>query len=199
MGVTSKDRRDLYYRRSKECGFRARSAWKLLQVVDEFPELFDFSATVDLCAAPGGWTQVAARRLLNLRQSGCVCAVDLQAIEPFTEQDFIADGTSDPSPLDCSVAVAFLKADITRQSTSQRILDIFATCASGTLPQPTSDLSVDRFPLNSTVSAISSSLPIAATAVLSDAAPDVTHLHDFDEHIQHTLLCDVGSTFFFNC
>ena len=36
MGKTSKDKRDIYYRRAKEIGFRARSAFKLLQIDEEF-------------------------------------------------------------------------------------------------------------------------------------------------------------------
>lgn len=36
MGKTSKDKRDIYYRRAKEEGWRARSAFKLLQIDDEF-------------------------------------------------------------------------------------------------------------------------------------------------------------------
>jgi tRNA (cytidine32/guanosine34-2'-O)-methyltransferase len=36
MGKTSKDKRDIYYRRAKEIGFRARSAFKLLQIDDEY-------------------------------------------------------------------------------------------------------------------------------------------------------------------
>ena len=40
MGKTSKDKRDIYYRKAKEVGFRARSAFKLLQIDEEF-NLFD--------------------------------------------------------------------------------------------------------------------------------------------------------------
>ena len=36
MGKTSKDKRDIYYRKAKEVGFRARSAFKLLQLDEEF-------------------------------------------------------------------------------------------------------------------------------------------------------------------
>jgi hypothetical protein len=51
MGKTSKDKRDIYYRRAKELGFRARSAFKLLQIDEEF-DLFSDSTqrVVDLCA-----------------------------------------------------------------------------------------------------------------------------------------------------
>lgn len=76
MGKTSKDKRDIYYRQAKEEGYRARSAFKLLQIDQVFHILdgkgmdimtksfeflfsncsFQFSGVnrvVDLCAAPG--------------------------------------------------------------------------------------------------------------------------------------------------
>ncbi len=40
MGKTSKDKRDIYYRKAKEVGFRARSAFKLMQIDDEY-DLFE--------------------------------------------------------------------------------------------------------------------------------------------------------------
>ena len=82
MGKASKDKRDIYYRKAKEEGWRARSAFKLLQINDAFgilpgdkvydcPQLPFFWAkhtalsfatgiqhAVDLCAAPGSWSQV---------------------------------------------------------------------------------------------------------------------------------------------
>jgi len=54
---------DIYYRKAKEEGYRARSAYKLLQINDEF-NLFDgVTRAVDLCAAPGSWSQVLANTL----------------------------------------------------------------------------------------------------------------------------------------
>lgn len=65
MGKCSKDQRDIYYRRAKEEGYRARSAYKLLHLEEEF-QLFDKQAAmrvVDLCAAPGSWSQVLVKQL----------------------------------------------------------------------------------------------------------------------------------------
>lgn len=59
MGRQSKDKRDMYYRLAKEQGYRARSAFKLLQLNDEFNLLNDkVNCVVDLCAAPGSFSQV---------------------------------------------------------------------------------------------------------------------------------------------
>jgi len=65
MGKTSKDKRDIYYRKAKEVGYRARSAFKLLQI-DEECRLFEgVNRVVDLCAAPGSWSQVLSNKLYS--------------------------------------------------------------------------------------------------------------------------------------
>lgn len=70
MGKTSKDKRDIYYRKAKELGFRARSAFKLLQI-DEVYNLFEgVKRVVDLCAAPGSWCQVLAGKLYSSPAEG---------------------------------------------------------------------------------------------------------------------------------
>ncbi len=52
------DKRDIYYRKAKEEGWRARSAFKLLQIDEAFSILKGVRHVVDLCAAPGSWSQV---------------------------------------------------------------------------------------------------------------------------------------------
>ena len=47
MGKTSKDKRDIYYRKAKEIGFRARSAFKLLQIDDTYGIFHDVERVVD--------------------------------------------------------------------------------------------------------------------------------------------------------
>ncbi|WP_435065328.1 SAM-dependent methyltransferase [Halobaculum sp. EA56] len=71
-------RKDDYYNRAKQEGYRARSAYKLKQI-DEEVDLFDPGDTVvDLGAAPGGWLQVAAEAVT---EAGRVVGVDLQRID----------------------------------------------------------------------------------------------------------------------
>ena len=65
MGKTSKDKRDIYYRKAKECGFRARSAFKLMQIDDEYQLFNNVQRVVDLCAAPGSWSQVLSHKLYS--------------------------------------------------------------------------------------------------------------------------------------
>jgi 23S rRNA (uridine2552-2'-O)-methyltransferase len=72
-------RKDQYYNRAKQEGYRARSAYKLKQL-DETAGLFGPGNTVvDLGAAPGGWLQVAAEAV---GPSGTVVGVDRQRIRP---------------------------------------------------------------------------------------------------------------------
>ncbi|MFP4396125.1 MAG: RlmE family RNA methyltransferase [Anaerolineales bacterium] len=68
-----------YFQKAKEEGYRARSAYKLLQIQKRFHILRRGDVVVDLGAAPGSWSQVA-RKLVGDR--GQVIALDLQEIEP---------------------------------------------------------------------------------------------------------------------
>ena len=70
MGKSSKDKRDAYYRLAKEQGWRARSAFKLLQIDEEFNLFEGVTRVVDLCAAPGSWSQVLSRILIKGEKFG---------------------------------------------------------------------------------------------------------------------------------
>ncbi|KAL7677851.1 hypothetical protein ACOME3_004084 [Neoechinorhynchus agilis] len=137
MGRFSKDRRDIYYRLAKEQGWRARSAFKLLQLNEEFDLIRECEpdfGVVDLCAAPGSWSQVLSRLLPPTIR---IVAVDLQQMAPIDR-------------------VKIIRGDITADFT---IMEIKACLESG-----------------------------KAGLIVCDGAPDVTGLHDMDEHIQHQLL-----------
>lgn len=87
MGRASKDKRDIYYRLAKENGWRARSAFKLLQINEEFRIFDGVCRVVDLCAAPGSWSQVLSRELYNNNKKSetdnlKIVAVDLQKMAP---------------------------------------------------------------------------------------------------------------------
>ena len=86
MGRSSKDKRDIYYRLAKEEGWRARSAFKLLQLNEDFNLFNGVNRVVDLCAAPGSWSQVLSRKLIQERPENKnkvkIVAVDLQAMAP---------------------------------------------------------------------------------------------------------------------
>ncbi|RWS30806.1 hypothetical protein B4U80_02636 [Leptotrombidium deliense] len=87
MGRAAKDKRDIYYRLAKEDGYRARSAYKLLQIDTQFNIFKDVRKAVDLCAAPGSWSQVLSNKLRENGDDVKIVAVDLQAMAPISGVD----------------------------------------------------------------------------------------------------------------
>ena len=63
---SSVDHRDVYYRLGKSAGYRARSAYKLLHLDEEFDLFAGVETAVDLCAAPGSWSQVLGQKLRSV-------------------------------------------------------------------------------------------------------------------------------------
>ncbi|KAL7571246.1 hypothetical protein ACA910_008903 [Epithemia clementina (nom. ined.)] len=73
--------KDKYYHLAKEQGLRSRAAFKLTQINRKYPCLEKCeTAVLDLCAAPGGWTQIAAR---TCPKSTHIVAVDILPIRSF--------------------------------------------------------------------------------------------------------------------
>ena len=91
---------DPYVRRAKSEGYRSRAAFKLVEIDDKHKILKPGGRVVDLGAAPGGWSQVAARRVKAGQGTGKVVAIDLLEIEPianveFAQIDFLDDNAPD--------------------------------------------------------------------------------------------------------
>jgi 23S rRNA (uridine2552-2'-O)-methyltransferase len=84
---------DPYVKRAQMEGWRARAAFKLIELDEKFGLLRGATRVVDLGAAPGSWSQVVLRRSPRAR----VVGIDLLPVEPlpgltFVEGDFLADG-----------------------------------------------------------------------------------------------------------
>jgi 23S rRNA (uridine2552-2'-O)-methyltransferase len=88
---------DPYVTRAKREGFRSRAAFKLTEIDDKHHLLKSGMTVVDLGAAPGGWSQVAAKRIGLANGKGRVVATDLLEMPEiagvtFAQLDFLAAG-----------------------------------------------------------------------------------------------------------
>jgi 23S rRNA (uridine2552-2'-O)-methyltransferase len=95
----SKKKPDPYYKRAKKEGYRSRAAYKLAQIQRKFRIIRNGEVVVDLCGAPGGWSQVASR---EVGDTGKVILVDL---EPVYDLD----------------RITYLRADITSPNVIEQI------------------------------------------------------------------------------
>lgn len=196
MGKSSKDKRDAYYRLAKEQGWRARSAFKLIQLDEQFDLFSGVTRVVDLCAAPGSWSQVLSRVLVKGESFGRTAWEEKQKREieiipgGGEEKEGVGhqDGgvekpvmkgelrprkdvkivAVDLQPMASLEGITSLKGDITTPSTVTRILQA---------------LDPDTY-----VGDAEDSGSHPVDLVLSDGAPDVTGLHDLDIYIQSQLL-----------
>ena len=73
----NKQRRDIYVRQSKVDGYRARSAYKLIEIDEKFKIFKGDMCVIDIGAAPGSWTQYAAKIVKN----GKIISIDLKEME----------------------------------------------------------------------------------------------------------------------
>ena len=195
MGKSSKDKRDAYYRLAKEQGWRARSAFKLIQLDEQFDLFSGVTRVVDLCAAPGSWSQVLSRVLVKGESFGRraweekqkrgneVMLGRVEEKEGDVHQDEGEQEREEPElkprgnvkivavdlqPMASLEGITRLIGDITTASTVTRILQALDP-----------DTYVDD-------AEGSGSHPV--DLVISDGAPDVTGLHDLDIYIQSQLL-----------
>jgi 23S rRNA (uridine2552-2'-O)-methyltransferase len=88
---------DPYVRRAKQEGYRSRAAYKLAEIDDKYRLLKPGSRVVDLGAAPGGWSQVAAKRVGAAAGKGRVVAIDLLEMAPVPGVEFLHLDFLDPA------------------------------------------------------------------------------------------------------
>jgi len=98
----SEKKKEHFYKEAKRVGYRARSAFKLLQIQKKFNILKQGNIVVDLGAAPGGWSQVAKEIVGN---HGKVVGIDLSIIKPIH-------------------GITFLQGDMTKETSVKELIDL---------------------------------------------------------------------------
>jgi tRNA (cytidine32/guanosine34-2'-O)-methyltransferase len=194
MGKSSKDKRDIYYRLAKEQGWRARSAFKLLQLDEQFDLLRGATRVVDLCAAPGSWSQVLSRALVKGERSGREAWEDQRAAAAARARG-VTEGLP---PADDEPAGARDDSTQKREADDAPRRDVRIVAIDLQPMSPLDGVTMLQADIThpSTVplllSALNADDPAApqrpVDLVLSDGAPDVTGLHDLDAYVQRTLV-----------
>src|SRR5918912_1191195 len=101
-------RRYQYRRLARDQGYRARSAYKLLQLNSSYNILKKGCKVVDLGCAPGGWLQVAIK---EVGSSGKVVGIDLKPVEPVGGATILQGDIEDPNMLNKVTEILGCKAD----------------------------------------------------------------------------------------
>jgi len=102
---------DPYVARAKREGFRSRSAFKLIEIDDKHHFLKAGARVVDLGAAPGGWSQVAAKRV-GAPEKGRVVAIDVLEMVPVSGVEFLQLDFLDPRAPEKLKALLGAPADV---------------------------------------------------------------------------------------
>jgi len=102
-------RRDQYRRLAKDQGYRARSAYKLLQINRSYHIIKKGDKVVDLGCAPGGWLQVAVK---EVRSSGNVIGMDLKPVTPVAGAIILQGSIEDPNMLSKIAEILGCKTDV---------------------------------------------------------------------------------------
>jgi 23S rRNA (uridine2552-2'-O)-methyltransferase len=119
---------DPYVAQAKRDGWRSRAAYKLIEMDDKYRLLKPGQVVVDLGAAPGGWSQVAARKVGSLEGKGKVVAIDLLDMPEvpgvtFTQLDFMDDRAPDMLRDMIDGGVDVVMSDMAANTTGHRKTD----------------------------------------------------------------------------
>ena len=88
----NKQKRDIYVRQSKVDGYRARSAYKLIEIDKKFKIFKNGMFILDIGAAPGSWSQYASKTIKN----GKIISIDLKEISPIDNGIHIKGDFTEP-------------------------------------------------------------------------------------------------------
>ncbi len=124
----AKQKKDLYFKQSKILGYSSRAAFKLIEMDKKFKFLKKNTNLLDLGSSPGGWSQVAKKKILN----GKILAVDLQLMKKISGVDFI-QGDFEDIEINNKILSYFAKkadvvlSDMAANTTGNKDMDSFRT------------------------------------------------------------------------
>ncbi len=124
----NKHRRDIYVRQSKVDGYRARSAYKLIEIDEKFKIFKGGLSVIDIGAAPGSWSQYA----LKGAKSGKLISIDLKKMEPIGNSvqikgDFTEEKTKDEIKKNIKGKVDIVMSDMAVDTTGIKNIDSIQT------------------------------------------------------------------------
>jgi len=119
---------DPYVAQAKRDGYRSRAAYKLLEIDDKHHFLKPGAIVVDLGAAPGGWSQIAAKRVGATEGKGRVVAIDLLEMPEivgvtFAQLDFLSPEAPDKLLAMIGGRVDVVMSDMAANTTGHRKTD----------------------------------------------------------------------------
>jgi len=124
----NKQRRDTYVKQSKVDGYRARSAYKLIEIDNKFKIFKGGIKVIDIGAAPGSWSQYAAK----VTKSGRLISIDLKKMEPIgntvqIQGDFTEQTIQDEIKKHATTKVDVVMSDMAVNTTGIKNIDSIQT------------------------------------------------------------------------
>ena len=124
----NKQRRDIYVRQSKVDGYRARSAYKLIEIDEKFKIFKGGITVIDIGAAPGSWSQYAAK----VAKNGKLISIDLKKMEPIgsslqIQGDFTEEGIQEEIKKNTTSKVDVVMSDMAVNTTGINNIDSIQT------------------------------------------------------------------------
>ena len=124
----NKQRRDTYVRQSKVDGYRARSAYKLIEIDEKFKIFKGGLTVIDIGAAPGSWSQYADK----VTKNGKLISIDLKKMEPIgsslqIQGDFTEEGVQQEIKKNITSKVDVVMSDMAVNTTGIKNIDSIQT------------------------------------------------------------------------
>ena len=144
----NKQFKDPFVKRSKAQGYRSRSAFKLIEMNKKFKFLNKNTQLLDLGSSPGGWSQVAAKKIVN----GKILAVDTKTMQKIDKVDFMIGDLLDPLIFDKIYShfngkIDLVISDMASNTSGNKNLDSYRT---GELCLKAMDLAIKILNVNGT-------------------------------------------------